>query len=246
MERLNKYIAKSGICSRRKADQLILEGKVKVNGKVVKDLGTKIDPEKDVVEVEGKVIKPAEKKVYLAIYKPVGYLSAVGKDKFGRKTLTDLLNELKIPYKLFPVGRLDYNSEGLLILTNDGEFANKVAHPKNEIKKVYKVKVEGEVSLETLKKMKEGAVLEDGFFKPDKIKVIKKEKDGTWLLVEIHSGKKRIIRRFMDSFGHRVKRLIRVKIGNIDLENLKPFEYRYLSEKEIRSIDEKGDSVKQR
>ncbi|ACN98977.1 ribosomal large subunit pseudouridine synthase B [Sulfurihydrogenibium azorense Az-Fu1] len=247
MERLNKYIAKSGICSRRKADELILEGKVKVNGKTVKNLGLKIDPKKDVVEVEGKIVKPTEKKIYLAIYKPVGYLSAVGKDRFGRKTLTDFLNELKIPYKLFPVGRLDYNSEGLLILTNDGEFANKVAHPRNEIKKVYKVKVAGEVSQETLKKMEEGTILEDGFFKPDKIKMLKREEDGTWLLVEIHSGKKRIIRRFMDSFGHRVKRLIRVKIGSIDIGNLKPFDYRYLSEKEIRSIlDEKRDSFKQR
>lgn len=236
MVRLNKYIAQSGYCSRRKADDLILQGKVKVNGQIVKDLGTKVDPEKDKVEVEGKVIKPQEEKVYIVIYKPVGYLSALGKDRFGRKTLTDLLRELKINHKVFPVGRLDYNSEGLLILTNDGEFANKVAHPKSQIKKVYKVLVEGVVSQDTLNKMKEGTVLEDGFFKPDDIKILEVKDNLTWLLVEIHSGKKRIIRRFMDSFGHRVKRLIRIKIDSIDLGHLKPYQYRYLSKKEVRSI----------
>jgi 23S rRNA pseudouridine2605 synthase len=245
MLRLNRYIAQSGYCSRRKADDLILQGKVKVNGQIVKDLGVKINPEKDTVEIEGKVIKPQEEKVYILIYKPVGYLSSIGKDKFGRKTLTDLLKEIKIHHKLFPVGRLDYNSEGLLILTNDGEFANKVAHPKHNIKKVYKVLVDGIVSQETLKKMKEGATLEDGFFKPDDLKILNINDNTTWLIVEIHSGKKRIIRRFMDNFGHRVKRLIRIKIGNIDLGNLKPYRYRHLSKKEIWSIlDEKRDSVK--
>ncbi|MGB9766585.1 MAG: pseudouridine synthase [Sulfurihydrogenibium sp.] len=245
MVRLNKFIAQSGYCSRRKADQLILEGKVKVNGQTVKDLGIKIDPEKDTVEVDGQTIKPKENKIYLLIYKPVGYLSALGKDKFGRKTLTDLLQELKIPYKLFPVGRLDYNSEGLLILTNDGDFANKVAHPRNEIKKVYKVQVVGNVTDETLDKMRKGTQLEDGFFKPDDIKILKRNSDSTWLMVEIHSGKKRIIRRFMDSFSHRVKRLIRVKIDSIELGNLKPFQYRYLTSKEVRRIlNEERDSAK--
>ena len=157
--RLNKYIAQSGICSRRKADELIKEGKVKVNGEIVKDLGAKINPEKDIVEINGNIIKPIEKKIYIKIYKPVGYLSAVGKDKFGRKTLTDLLKELNIKESLFPVGRLDYNSEGLLILTNDGEFANKIAHPKHEVKKVYHVEVVPKVDEETLNQMKKGAVL---------------------------------------------------------------------------------------
>ena len=236
MVRLNKFIAQSGYCSRRKADQLILEGKVKVNGKTTKDLGTKIDPKKDIVEIDGQKIKPKENKIYLLIYKPVGYLSQLGKDKFGRKTLTDLLQELKIPYKLFPVGRLDYNSEGLLILTNDGDFANKIAHPKNQIKKIYQVQVFGNISDEILEKMKNGTILEDGFFKPDDIKIIKRNTNTTWLTIEIHSGKKRIIRRFMDSFGHKVKRLIRVKIDNIELGNLKPFQYRYLTSKEVKKF----------
>jgi 23S rRNA pseudouridine2605 synthase len=240
--RLNKYIAQSGICSRRKADELIKEGKVKVNGEIVKDLGIKINPEKDIVEVEGNIIKPVEKKIYIKIYKPVGYLSAVGKDKFGRKTLTDLLKELNIKESLFPVGRLDYNSEGLLILTNDGEFANKITHPKHEIKKVYHVEVVPKVDEETLNQMKKGAVLEDGFFKPDKAEILKHVKDSTWLLFEIHSGKKRILRRYVSKFNHKVKRLVRVKIDSISIENLKPHQFKHLTDKEVRSIYERDSA----
>jgi len=240
--RLNKYIAQSGICSRRKADELIKEGKVKVNGEIVKDLGVKINPEKDLVEVEGNIIKPVEKKIYIKIYKPVGYLSAVGKDKFGRKTLTDLLKELDIKESLFPVGRLDYNSEGLLILTNDGEFANKIAHPKHEIRKIYHIEVVPKVNEERLNQMKKGAVLEDGFFKPDKVEILKHTKDSTWLLFEIHSGKKRILRRYVSKFNHKVRRLVRVKIDSISIENLKPRQFKHLTDKEVRSIYERNSA----
>lgn len=242
--RLNRFIAQSGICSRRKADILIQEGKVKVNGNTIKELGTHIDPEKDIVEVEGKIIKPDDKKIYIKIYKPVGYLSELGKDKFGRKTLTDLLNEIGIRKKLFPVGRLDYNSEGLLLLTNDGDFANKVAHPKNEIKKVYNVEVYPVVDDKTFNKMLNGIELEDGFFKPDKLKIIKNTDKTTWLKFEIHSGKKRILRRYVSKFGHRVKRLIRIKIDNIDLENLKPFQFKHLTKEEVKGIYEKRNNTK--
>ena len=130
MERLNKFIASTGYCSRRKADEIIKKGKVKVNGKVIKELGLKINPDKDKVEIEGKLLKKPEEKLYYKLYKPVGYLTALGKDKFGRKTLTDLFKEIGFKKKVFPVGRLDYNSEGLLILTNDGDFAQKLMHPK--------------------------------------------------------------------------------------------------------------------
>ncbi|NPA54499.1 MAG: rRNA pseudouridine synthase [Aquificae bacterium] len=220
--RLNKYIASTGYCSRRKADELIEKGKVKVNGKIVKELGAKINPNKDKVEVEGKLLKPKQKKVYIKLYKPRGYLTQLGKDKFGRKTLSDLYKEVGIKEKVFPVGRLDYESEGLLLLTNDGDTANLIMHPKNKVKKTYIVEVKGRVNLEKFNKMRKGIHLEDGFFKPDEIKILKKKRNSTLLEITIHSGQKRIIRRFMKAFGYPVIRLIRTKIGKISLDNLKP------------------------
>ncbi len=237
--RLNKYIASTGFCSRRKADELIKKGVVKVNGEYVKELGKKIDPDKDTVEVEGKILKPTDKKVYIKLYKPRGYLTQLGKDRFGRKTLSDLFEEVGIKEKVFPVGRLDYNSEGLLLLTNDGEFANLIMHPKNKIKKTYVVEVKGRVNIETFKKMKKGASLEDGFLKPDDIKIIKKKKYSTVLEITIHSGQKRVVRRFMKFFGHPVQRLIRTKIGSIKLDNMKKGQWAYIKKPTIHSISKR-------
>ena len=235
--RLNKFIASSGCCSRRKADELIKAGKVKVNGKIIKELGLKINPEKDKVEVEGKKIKPQEEKIYIKLYKPRGYLTQLGKDKFGRKTLTDLFKEIGIKEKVFPVGRLDYDSEGLLILTNDGDFANLIMHPKNKIQKTYLVEVKGRVNLEKFNKMKKGKHLEDGtYLKPDELKIIKKKRNSTILEITIHSGQKRIIRRYMKEFGHPVLRLTRTRIGNINLGDLKAFKWAKLDKKEVEKL----------
>jgi len=235
--RLNKFIASSGCCSRRKADELIEAGKVKVNGKVVKELGLKINPKKDKVEVNGKLIKPQNKNVYIKIYKPREVLTQLGKDKFGRKTLSDLFEEVGIREKVFPVGRLDYDSEGLLLLTNDGEFANLVMHPKNKIPKTYLVEVKGRINLEKFKKMKKGKHLEDGtFLKPDDLKIIKKKKNSTILEITIHSGQKRIVRRYMKDFGNPVLRLVRTKIGNIQIEDLKPAEWKKIDKKDIERL----------
>ncbi|MEZ0323824.1 MAG: pseudouridine synthase [Hydrogenothermaceae bacterium] len=248
MIRLNKFLSQAGVTSRRKADQLIQEGKVRVNGEVVKDLGFKVDPTKDTIEVEGKQVKPQEKKVYIKIYKPRGYLSELGKDKFGRKTLTDLLQEVGIEERVFPAGRLDYDSEGLLLLTNDGDIAYKITHPKHDIKKEYILQLQGIVDEEKFEKMKKGIELEDGFFKPDYIKILKKEKNSIWIEVKIHSGKKRILRRYFQAFGYKVLRLIRVKIGNIHIGKLKPKEYEYIPKSTILSLvkesHEKRDSFK--
>ncbi len=224
--RLNKFISSTGFCSRRKADELIKKGLVKVNGKTVTELGTKVDTEKDKVEVEGKILKPKKEKIYIKLYKPRGYLSQLGKDKFGRKTLTDLYKEVGIKENLFPVGRLDYESEGLLLLTNDGSIANLIMHPKNKVKKTYVVEVKGRVNLEKFNKMKKGIHLEDGFFKPDDIKILKKKKNSTILEIIIHSGQKRIIRRFLKAFGYPVLRLIRTKIGKVSIEDLKPGQWK--------------------
>ncbi len=218
--RLNKYIAQSGICSKRKADQLILEGKVQVNGKTVKDLGVKVDTEKDKITIEGKEIKPSQKEIFIKLYKPRGYLTQLGKDKFGKKTLTDLFKEVGIKENVFPIGRLDYESEGLLLLTNQGDFAYKISHPKFKVPKTYIVEIDRRLSHSEFNKLVKGKKLEDGFFKPDEIKIIKKKRNSTILEMTIHSGKKRIIRRYMKSFGYNVKRLIRIKIANIELDGL--------------------------
>ncbi|MBK3332552.1 rRNA pseudouridine synthase [Persephonella atlantica] len=232
--RLNRFIAQSGYCSRRKADELIKEGKVKVNGQKVLQLGMKIDPEKDLVEVEGKIIKNKEKKVYIKLYKPVGYLTQLGKDRFGRKTLTDLFKETGIKERLFPAGRLDYNSEGLLVLTNDGDFANLLMHPRKKIPKKYIVEVEGRVNAETFNRMRKGKKLKDTYLKPDEIKLLKKKRNSTVIEITIHSGQKRVVRRFMASFGHPVYRLLRISVGSITIENLKPKEWKEIPEKEIK------------
>ncbi len=234
--RLNKYIAKSGVASRRKADELIKAGRVKVNDKLIKEPGVKVNPEKDKVYVDGKLIKPEEKELYIKLYKPRGYLTQLGKDRFGRKTLSDLFEEIGLKNYVFPVGRLDYESEGLLLLTNDGEVANKIAHPKFKVPKTYVVEVQRRVNLDTFNRMKKGIMLEDGFFKPDKIRIIKKKRNSTILEITIHSGKKRIIRRFMKALNHPVKRLIRTAIGNIKLGSLKAGMWEKIPKKEIDKL----------
>ncbi len=246
--RLNKYISQSGICSRRKADQLIKEGKVKVNNQIVKDLGIKINSEKDKVSVEGKEIKPSQKEICIKLYKPVGYLTQLGKDKFGKKTLSDLFKEVGIKENIFPVGRLDYESEGLLLLTNNGDFAYKISHPKFKVPKTYVVEIDRRISHSEFNKLVKGTKLEDGFMKPDEIKILKKKRNSTILEITIHSGKKRIIRRYMKAFGYNVKRLIRTKIGNIDLEGLDEKKvWKYMNPDKVKESFkryDKGNNIK--
>ncbi len=234
--RLNKYIAQSGYCSRRKADELIKQGKVKINGQIVKELGIKINPKRDKVEIEGKILKPQEEKKYYKLYKPRGYLTALGKDKFGRKTLSDLFREINFKENVFPVGRLDYDSEGLLLLTNDGEFAYKLMHPKFKVPKTYIVEVQGRVNAKTFNKMEKGTKLEDVFLKPDSIKIIRKTSNSTIFEITIHSGQKRILRRFFKKFGFPVKRLKRIRVGKINLGNVREGEVVELGRDEIKTL----------
>ncbi|MGB9767388.1 MULTISPECIES: pseudouridine synthase [Dictyoglomus] len=233
MERLQKFISRSGVTSRRKAEELILEGRVKVNGKVIRTLGVKIDPEKDVVEVDNKIIKP-EKKLYIALYKPVGYLSSLY-DPFGRRTIKDLLKD-KLSSRVYPVGRLDFDSEGLLLCTNDGEIANFVIHPRYKIPKIYEVLVNGIPKEEELKKFREGVILEEGKTLPAEFEVVwKNSKTKRSLLkVVLYQGWKRQIRRMLALFGYEVLKLKRIQIGEIRLGNLKPGEFRFLNDEEIK------------
>ncbi len=222
-----------GVSSRRKADQLIKEGRVKVNGQVVRDLGVKIDPELDRVEVDGKEVRPLRKR-YIILNKPCCYLTQLGKSQSGKKTIEELIKD--IPERVFPVGRLDYNTEGLLILTNDGELANRILHPRYKLPKVYLALVKGKVSKNTLRKMKRGIELEDGFAVPDDVRIVRYEGDNTLLEITFHEGRKHIVKRFLASFGHPVIKLKRIAIGPLTLGKLPPGKWRDLSERELRQL----------
>ena len=233
--RLQKYLAEAGIASRRKCEELILEGKVLVNDIEVTELGTKIDPEKDIVKYNGSIVKTVEDKVYILLNKPIGYVTTA-KDQFNRDTVLDLV---KVKQRVVPVGRLDMYTSGALILTNDGEFVNKLTHPKNEINKTYNVTVKGIVSKEDVEKLSNGVELDDGYTtRPAKVKILKidEEKDISRIQITIHEGKNRQVRRMCDAIGKKVLALLRSKIGNLEVKNLKLGTWKYLTEKEILKI----------
>lgn len=232
MERLQKVIAASGISSRRKAEELIVAGKVKVNGNVVTELGTKVSG-KDIVEVNGKVISKEEKEYYL-LNKPRGVITSTSDDK-DRKTVVDLINTKA---RIFPVGRLDYDTTGLILLTNDGEFANIMMHPKNQIDKVYIAKVKGLIKGEQINKLKEGITLDNQLLKASRVKLRKTNLETNTSIVEItiHEGKNHQIKRMFESVGFPVLKLKREREGFFQLENLKSGEYRKLTPKEIQTV----------
>ena len=234
-ERLQKFIANKGICSRRKAEELILNGKVKVNGKIILELGTKIDIDKDIVEVNGeKVSNNIDKKIYVLLNKPIGYVTTT-KDQFGRDTVLDLV---KVKEKILPVGRLDMYTSGALILTNDGDFIYKVTHPKHEIEKTYNVTVRGKITEEDVEKLTNGVEIENYVSKEAKVKILKinDEKNLSRIEITIHEGKNREVRKMCEAIGKKVLALHRIKIGNINVKNLKLGEWRYLNQKEVKSL----------
>lgn len=233
MERLQKVIAQAGIASRRKAEQLILDGVVKVNGKVVTELGTKVSPT-DKVEVNGIPVE-REEPVYYLFYKPRGVISSVKDDK-GRKVVTDFLHETD--KRVYPVGRLDYDTSGILLLTNDGDFAHLMMHPKSEIEKVYIAKVKGIPARENLKKLAKGIELEDGLTAPAKVKVLSIDKKKKTAIIEItiHEGRNRQVRRMFEKIGHPVMKLKREKYGFLTLDGLNAGEMRELTPHEVKQL----------
>jgi len=236
IERLQKYLASVGIASRRKCEELILHGHIRVNNSVVTKLGTKIDPQKDIVEVKGKLIRYKEKKrySYILLNKPKGFLTSLS-DPFGRPTVLDLLKGIK--ERVYPVGRLDFNSEGILILTNDGDLAYALTHPAKEVEKVYIVKVKGIPSPEKLKILSGGVVLENNYrISPCSIYLLKITNGNAILKIKIREGKKRQIRKMGEYIGHFVLKLRRTQLGPIYLKGVKPGEYRYLNKEEIKSL----------
>jgi len=228
--RLQKFLSQAGIASRRASEALILEGRVKVNGITVKELGTKVNPESDIIEVDGKVCNIDKEYVYILLNKPKGILTSV-KDPFGRPTVIDLLKGIKT--KVFPVGRLDKDTQGLLLLTNDGELTYKITHPKHKVEKTYIAHVEGVVCPKDIEALKNGIMLEDGLTSPAKVKIIKKLDNSTVLELKIHEGRKRQVRRMCDAIGHPVINLKRTQIGNLSLNGLKVGQWRYLNQDEI-------------
>ena len=236
IERLQKYLAGAGISSRRKCEELILQGQVRVNNSVVTKLGTKVDPHKDIVEVNGKLIKYKETKQYsyILLNKPKGYLTSLS-DPFGRPVVLDLLKGVK--ERVYPVGRLDFNSEGILILTNDGELAYALTHPAKEVEKVYIVKVKGIPTPEKLKILSKGVILENNYrISPCNIYLLKISNGNAILKIKIREGKKRQIRKMGEYIGHFVLKLRRIQLGPIFLKGVKPGEYRYLNKEEIKSL----------
>jgi len=233
-ERLQKVISRAGIASRREAEKLITAGRVSVNGVVQRELGTKVDPERDIVAVDGKPIA-AEKKVYILLNKPKGIVTTCA-DPQGRKTVLDLLGE--VPARIYPVGRLDYNTEGLLLLTNDGELAHALTHPSRQIDKTYIAKVKGIPAEEKLDLLRMGIKLEDGLTAPAKVNVVDvdREKNVTTLEITIHEGKNRQIRRMCDAIGHPIKNLKRVRFAFLTLEGLRRGQFRYLSYGEVQKL----------
>ena len=232
MERLQKVIAYAGVASRRKAEQLITDGKVKVNGKVVRELGTKVS-NSDTIEVEGVKLEK-ENKVYFLLYKPKGYISAVTDDK-GRKTVVDIFKR-HVPERIFPVGRLDYDTTGLLLLTNDGEFSYQLTHPKFKIDKTYVERVKGVPTIEGLKKLQRGIKLEDGKTAPAQVSMTSfDEKAGKAICeITIHEGRNRQVRRMFEAIGTPVVKLKREKFAFLTLGSLRPGEYRELTKQEVK------------
>lgn len=272
--RLQKFIASSGVASRRKAEELILQGKIKVNGQTVLELGTKVNPKKDVIEYDGKVLKIEDKKIYVLLNKPIGYVTTLD-DQFNRDKVVDLIDG--ISERLVPAGRLDMYTSGALILSNDGDFINKITHPKNEISKTYNVTLKGIITKEEIGEIEKGVKIslekkdyssikkheniknkgnskskeniknkanqkdvekEEYLTRPAKVKILKtdEEKNFSRLQITIKEGKNREIRKMCEAVGKKVLALHRVKIGNLDVKDLKLGQWRYLSEKEVEAI----------
>lgn len=233
--RINKYIASCGIASRRKAEEIILAKRVKVNGNIVEELSFNIDENKDIVEVDGKVIGLSEKMVYVVLNKPEGYITTV-KDQFNRPSVLDLVTDIE--ERVYPIGRLDYETSGLLILTNDGDLTYKLTHPKHEVDKTYIARVKGVPTPEEIKNFESGLLIEDYKTAPAKIKVLEynKEKNFSKCEIKIHEGRNRQVRKMCRAINHPVLNLRRVSVGKINLNGVKIGEYRHLTKEEVEYL----------
>jgi pseudouridine synthase len=233
LERIQKILAKSGIASRREAERMVVEGRVSVNGKIVETLGFKADPSRDHIKVDGKRLAPFEPKVILLLNKPRGYLSTV-KDPKGRPTIMDLLKSVK--WRVYPVGRLDFDAEGLLLLTNDGDLAHLFSHPRFSIPKTYLVKVAGVPEEKKLNRLGRGVMLEDGEAKAVSCSLIRQREKNSWVRVVVTEGRNHLVKRMFSVIGHTVLKLKRIEYGPIRLGDLPFGQFRYLTPEEMEKI----------
>ena len=231
--RLQKVIAASGLSSRRAAEDLIREGQVAVNGKIVRTLGTCINPSIDHIKVNGRHLDTVEPEVFILLNKPPGFVTTM-KDPFGRKTIADLLERIKV--RVFPVGRLDYDAEGLLLLTNNGEVAQACLHPRYHVPKTYLIKVSGVFNDDQIKILRQGIELDDGITSPADVRKSGKAKSNSWLEITIHEGKKHQIKRMVEACGHRVMRIKRIGFGPLQLRNLPLGSCRYATDTEANAL----------
>lgn len=234
-QRLQKAIASAGVGSRRYCESLIASGRVAVNGKVVTQLGTKADPDKDTITVDGKTIQTDQEQLYVLLNKPVGYTSTRF-DRFAEHTVMELVSAVQA--YLYPVGRLDADTSGLLLLTNDGEFTQLLTHPSHEVEKTYRAVVRGRVSAVELGRLEMGIELEDGPTAPAAARLVSysQEKNASKVEITIHEGRKRQVKRMFTALGHRVIELKRVRFGSLDLKGVKEGEYRFLTKREVAQL----------
>lgn len=233
MTRLQKYLAACGVASRRNSEKIILDGRVRVNGITVTEMGTQVDEEKDIVEVDGVRVRPEEEKHYIAYYKPVGEVTTVS-DPEGRATVMDKFRDY--PVRLFPVGRLDYDSEGLLLLTNDGDLMNHLLHPSHEVSKVYLARVSNQVTEAELAHLRAGVIIEGNMTSPANVRLVRKETFCSVVLVSIHEGRNRQVRKMFEVIGHQVVSLKRVEFGPIKLNDLPMGKWRKLTTMEVEKL----------
>jgi pseudouridine synthase len=232
-ERLQTVLAHAGVASRRSCEELILAGKVKVDGKLITDLGIKVDPEKSVIEVAGKPIPGKEQLIYILLYKPAGFLSTVH-DPQKRRTVMDLIHGVR--QRVYPVGRLDYDTSGFILLTNDGELANDLIHPSREVEKTYRALVKGIPTGKCLGELAKGIMLEDGKTAPAQVKVKKIINGNALVDITIHEGRNRQVRRMFQRVGNPVIRLKRIAFGPLKIGRMKPGEWRYLTDREVEIL----------
>jgi len=231
--RLQKLIAGTGLASRRKAEALIAAGRVMVNGKTVTELGTKVDPERDHVKVDGKHLSAPQPFVYLMLNKPKNVVSTLD-DPGGRTTVKDCLRGVSV--RVFPVGRLDFDSEGLMLLTNNGELAQAMLHPRYHVPKTYLIKVKGVLTDEDIRNLEQGVRLDDGMTGPAQVKKVRKVEANSWLEITIREGRTHQVKRMLETVGHPVIKLLRIRMGSLSLGDLQPGEFRFLTDREANAL----------